>query len=75
MNVSSDHDLRSVLRLSDHQVSTGIALFYVFYIVFDLPSNLVLSKNCNPAIWMSRTVVMCGIICLGMVGMKAAWSF
>jgi hypothetical protein len=74
MNLKQHHDLASELRLTDKQVSTGLALFYVCYVIFDLPSNLVMSKL-SPHVWMSRIVVGVGIIGTCLTAMKAAWSF
>ena len=74
MNSDVDHDLSSVLNLTPKQVSTGLALFYVCYVLFDLPSNLVMSKL-SPHVWMSRIVTGVGIIGVCLTAMKAAWSF
>ncbi|KAF2503090.1 MFS general substrate transporter [Lophium mytilinum] len=74
MNTKQGHDLASVLNLTPKQVSTGLALFYVCYVLFDLPSNLVMSKL-SPHVWMSRIVVGVGIIGTCLTAMKAAWSF
>lgn len=73
MNEAQHHDLSSVLHLSPHEVSTGLALFYVCYVIFDLPSNLIMTRL-SPRIWMSRIVVAVGIIGSCMAAMKAAWS-
>jgi MFS family permease len=73
MNEDSGHDLASVLHLSPKQVSTGLALFYVCYVIFDFPSNLIMSKL-SPHVWMSRIVIGVGIIGACMAAMKAAWS-
>ncbi|KAJ6021460.1 hypothetical protein N7540_006964 [Penicillium herquei] len=74
MNESSGHDLASVLHINSHQISTGLALFYVGYVVFDLPSNLVMTRL-SPHVWLSRIVISAGLIGTCMVAMKAAWSF
>ena len=74
MNADVGHDLGSVLHISPHQVSTGLALFYVCYVVFDLPSNLIMTRL-SPQVWMSRIVVSVGVIGSCMAAMKAAWSF
>ncbi|KAF2817098.1 MFS general substrate transporter [Mytilinidion resinicola] len=74
MNTKQGHDLASELNLTPKQVSTGLALFYVCYVLFDLPSNLVMSKL-SPHVWMSRIVVGVGIIGTCLTAMKAAWSF
>ena len=73
MNEAQGHDLSSELHLSPHQVSTGLALFYVCYVIFDLPSNLIMTRL-SPRIWMSRIVIAVGIIGSCMAAMKAAWS-
>ena len=74
MNISTKHDLGSVLSLTPKQVSTGLALFYVCYVIFDFPSNLVMTRL-NPGVWMSRIVFGVGVIGAFMALMKAAWSF
>ncbi|KAK1142556.1 hypothetical protein N8T08_007531 [Aspergillus melleus] len=73
MNADVGHDLGSVLNLTPHQISTGLALFYVCYVVFDLPSNLIMTRL-SPHVWMSRIVISVGIIGACMAAMKAAWS-
>ncbi|KAJ6151586.1 hypothetical protein N7470_007183 [Penicillium chermesinum] len=74
MNETTGHDLGSFLHINSHQISTGLALFYVGYVVFDLPSNLVMTRL-SPHVWMSRIVLSVGLIGTCMVAMKAAWSF
>ncbi|KAF2456761.1 high affinity nicotinic acid plasma membrane permease-like protein [Lineolata rhizophorae] len=74
MNLDSGHDLSSVLNITPKQVSTGLALFYVCYCVFDFPSNLIMSRL-SPHVWMSRIVVAVGIVGSCMAAMKAVWSF
>ncbi|KAL1310577.1 hypothetical protein AAFC00_000855 [Neodothiora populina] len=73
MNSAQHHSLKDVLHLTPKQVSTGLALFYVCYVVFDCPSNLIMSKL-SPHVWMSRIVISVGIIGTCMTAMKAAWS-
>lgn len=73
MNTSTHHDLPSVLNLTPHQISTALALFYVCYVIFDLPSNLLMTRLA-PHVWMSRIVVSVGVIGACMAAMKAAWS-
>lgn len=73
MNSAQGHDLSDVLNLTPKQVSTGLALFYVCYVIFDCPSNLIMSKL-SPHVWMSRIVLSVGIIGTCMTAMKAAWS-
>jgi hypothetical protein len=74
MNIKEKHDLGHELHLTGKQISTGLALFYVCYVLFDLPSNLVMTRL-SPRVWMSRIVIAVGIIGSCMTAMKAAWSF
>ena len=74
MNLAEHHDLASVLGLTQKNVSTGLALFYVCYVVFDFPSNLIMTRL-SPRVWMSRIVVAVGVIGACMAAMRAAWSF
>ncbi|KAH7056027.1 major facilitator superfamily domain-containing protein [Macrophomina phaseolina] len=74
MNSDVGHDLASIMNLTAKEVSTGLALFYVCYVIFDLPSNLVMSKL-SPHLWMSRIVIGVGIIGACMAAVKAEWSF
>ncbi|KAI9932842.1 hypothetical protein MW887_009094 [Aspergillus wentii] len=73
MNSDEGHDLGDVLHLTPHQISTGLALFYVCYVVFDLPSNLIMTRL-SPHVWMSRIVISVGVIGTCLTAMKAAWS-
>ena len=73
MNEAQHHDLEEVLHLKPKQVSTGLALFYVCYVIFDFPSNLIMTRL-SPRVWMSRIVIGVGIIGSCMAAMKAAWS-
>ena len=74
MNPKQHHTLSEVLHLDGHQVSTGLALFYVCYVIFDLPSNLIMSRL-SPRVWMSRIVIGVGVIGACQAAIKAAWSF
>ncbi|OJD34607.1 mfs transporter [Diplodia corticola] len=74
MNSDVGHDLASQMHLTAKEVSTGLALFYVCYVIFDLPSNLIMSRL-SPHIWMSRIVVGVGIIGACMAAVRSEWSF
>jgi presenilin-like A22 family membrane protease len=60
MNTKEGHSLSQNLHLDAHQVSTGVAIFYVGYLLFDLPFNLVMTKLA-PQAWISRIVVTIGV--------------
>ncbi|OTB15057.1 hypothetical protein K445DRAFT_61629 [Daldinia sp. EC12] len=73
MNSDVGHDLMTMLRLSSNDVSTALALFYVSYVIFDCPSNLVMSKL-SPRVWMARIVFAVGVIGACFTAVNAAWS-
>jgi len=73
MNEQSGHDLEQVLHLTSKQTSTALALFYVAYVVFDFPSNLIMTRL-SPRAWMARIVFAVGIIGACFAAVEAAWS-
>ncbi|KAK2627512.1 hypothetical protein QTJ16_003478 [Diplocarpon rosae] len=73
MNTASGHNLMQRLDLSAKQTSTALALFYVAYVVFNLPSSLVMTKL-SPRVWMARTVFAVGLIGACFAAVQAAWS-
>jgi sugar phosphate permease len=73
MNRAQGHDLMTTLNLDAKDVSLALALFYVAYIVFDLPSNLVMSRV-SPRLWMARIVIATGVIGCCFTAAKSAWS-
>ncbi|KAK4192941.1 major facilitator superfamily domain-containing protein [Podospora australis] len=73
MNAKDKHDLLSVLGLTPKDVSTALALFYVSYVLFDLPSNLIMSRL-SPRVWMARIVLAVGIIGACFTAVQSAWS-
>lgn len=73
MNADQGHDLMQVLRLTSKDTSTALALFYVSYVIFDCPSNLVMSKL-SPRVWMARIVFAVGVIGMCFAAVRAAWS-
>ncbi|KAH6630867.1 major facilitator superfamily domain-containing protein [Chaetomium sp. MPI-SDFR-AT-0129] len=73
MNTAAHHDLASVLSLSPRDTSTALALFYVSYVLFDLPSNLVMSRL-SPRVWMARIVFAVGVVGTCFTAVGAAWS-
>ncbi|KAI1177135.1 vitamin H transporter 1/biotin symporter vht1 [Nemania sp. FL0916] len=73
MNADVGHDLITVLSLSSKDISTALALFYVAYVLFDFPSNLIMSKL-SPRAWMARIVFAVGLIGASFTAVKDAWS-
>ena len=73
MNRAEGHDIVTVLGLSPKDTSTALALFYVSYVLFDLPSNLIMSKL-GPRVWMARIVFAVGVIGACFAAVQDAWS-
>lgn len=61
MNRAQGHSLRQELDLTSKQLSTASALYYVGYILFDVPANLVMTKV-SPQSWLARIVVTVGVV-------------
>ncbi len=73
MNKAAGHDLEQVLGLTPKDTSTALALFYVSYVIFDFPSNLIMSKL-SPRVWMARIVFAVGVIGTCFTAVQSAWS-
>jgi MFS family permease len=73
MNADVKHDLMSVLGLTDRDTSTALALFYVAYVLFDCPSNLLMSKL-SPRAWMARIVFATSLVGACFAAVKDPWS-
>ncbi|RDA82779.1 hypothetical protein CP532_0410 [Ophiocordyceps camponoti-leonardi (nom. inval.)] len=73
MNKNEGHDLMNVLHLSPRDVSTALALFYIAYVIFDFPSNLIMSKL-SPRAWMARIVFATGLVGACFTLVESAWS-
>lgn len=61
MNSLEGHSLAQRLKLTSHDTSTASALYYVGYIIFDVPMNLVLTKV-SAQTWLSRIVITVGLV-------------
>jgi MFS family permease len=73
MNKDVGHDLMTVLNLTPKDTSLALALFYVAYVIFDFPSNLVMSKL-SPRVWMARIVFATGLVGACFAAVQDAWS-
>ncbi|KAL4937699.1 hypothetical protein BDV06DRAFT_215677 [Aspergillus oleicola] len=60
--------LEDDLNITNHQYDIGLAIFYLFYILSEVPSNLII-KKASPKIWLPALTAVWGIItmCLGFV--------
>lgn len=49
------------LGLSSHQWGTALAVFYVFYVIAEIPSSLLL-KRITPRLWLAGLGFVCGVL-------------
>ena len=56
MNSEQGHSLIQELKLSSKDTSTASALYYVGYIIFDVPMNLIMTRV-SPQSWLARIVI------------------
>lgn len=61
MNREEGNSLGQRLNLSSHDISVASALYYVGYIVFDVPMNLTMTKV-SPQSWLARIVITVGVV-------------
>lgn len=61
MNSELGHSLGQQLKLSSKDTSTASALYYVGYIIFDVPMNLIMTKV-SPQSWLARIVITVGLV-------------
>lgn len=73
MNSDKGHDLGTVLHLTPKDISLALALFYVSYVIFDFPSNLIMSKL-SPRLWMARIVFATSLVGTCFAAVQSAWS-
>ncbi|KAL4781725.1 major facilitator superfamily domain-containing protein [Aspergillus varians] len=67
--------LEDDLNITNHQYDIGLAIFYLFYILSEVPSNLII-KKASPKIWLPALTTVWGIItmCLGFVRNFASFA-
>ncbi|KAL2840824.1 major facilitator superfamily domain-containing protein [Aspergillus pseudodeflectus] len=60
--------LEDDLNITNDQYDIGLAVFYLFYILSEVPSNLII-KKASPKIWLPALTLIWGIftMCLGFV--------
>ncbi|GMM34977.1 hypothetical protein DASC09_023020 [Saccharomycopsis crataegensis] len=61
MNYKDGHSLEQSLGLNPHQLSVASALYYVSFIIFDLPMNLAMTRL-PPQIWLARIIISVGLV-------------
>lgn len=62
------------LGLTSQMYGLGAGLFYVTYIIFEVPSNIILARV-GARRWIARIMVTWGLIACGMAFIQSAISF
>ncbi|KND03968.1 uncharacterized protein SPPG_01419 [Spizellomyces punctatus DAOM BR117] len=73
-NAEKRNNLQATANISDEQFSVALAAFFVGYIVFEIPSNLIMKKVAAP-IWIARIMVSWGIVTTFQVLITQSWHF
>jgi ACS family tartrate transporter-like MFS transporter len=66
--------MKQQLHFSDTVYGTGAGIFFIGSALFDIPSNLILSKV-GPRLWIARIMITWGIISTCMMFVHSPWSF
>jgi MFS family permease len=61
-------------NMSDVEWSAGISLFYVGYIISQVPANVIIAKG-SPRVLLPCCMLAWSIVTICMVAMKSSWSF
>ncbi len=62
------------LSMSDAAFATGAGIFFIGYLFFEVPSNVLLKKF-GARMWIARIMISWGIISACMIFVKGEWSF
>jgi MFS transporter, ACS family, tartrate transporter len=60
--------------LDEEAYGLGAGIFYVGYLLFEVPSNLILLRM-GPRVWIARILVSWGLISSAMMFVMGPWSF
>ncbi|RCI07197.1 hypothetical protein CU098_013858 [Rhizopus stolonifer] len=74
MNSSEHHTLQDTSGLTSQQNNIGLGLFYVAYIIFEVPSNLLMAYV-NPSHWLARIMITWSIVTGCMAAISHPWHF
>jgi MFS transporter, ACS family, tartrate transporter len=62
------------LGMTEQQYAFGAGLFYVGYILFEVPSNLILRRT-GARVWIARILVSWGFVSSAMMFVTGAWGY
>ncbi|KAK0212692.1 major facilitator superfamily domain-containing protein [Desarmillaria ectypa] len=67
MNKEEGHDLLTETRLTSYQYTIALAIFFLAYAFFEVPSNVLL-KRLRPSRWIATLMFIWGVITIGLGG-------
>ncbi|KAL0093583.1 major facilitator superfamily domain-containing protein [Phycomyces blakesleeanus] len=74
MNKQAGHTMAQTVGLDSSQNNIGLGLFYVAYIIFEVPSNLIMT-HVNPAFWIARIMITWSIVTGCLAAITKPWHF
>ncbi|KAJ3266321.1 hypothetical protein HK104_006132, partial [Borealophlyctis nickersoniae] len=73
-NAEKKHTILNTAGMSVDEFATALAAFFVGYIVFEVPSNMVMKKVAAP-IWFARIMISWGVVTTFQVLVTKTWHF
>ncbi len=62
------------LHMGEQEYALGAGLFYVGYLLFEVPSNLILRRT-GARVWIARILISWGVISSSMMFVRGPWGF
>ena len=62
------------LQMGERAYALGAGIFYIGYLIFEIPSNLILSRV-GARRWIGRILISWGLITVAMMACRGTWSF
>jgi ACS family tartrate transporter-like MFS transporter len=62
------------LQMGERAYALGAGIFYIGYVLFEVPSNLILSRI-GARRWIGRIMISWGLITAAMMAVRGPWSF
>ncbi|KAG2226073.1 hypothetical protein INT45_011690 [Circinella minor] len=61
--------LTDMIAVTEDDYNTALSIFFLGYVLFDIPSNVILNKL-GPRLWISIIIVLCGGVLMAMAAVK-----
>jgi|HubBroStandDraft_5_1064220.scaffolds.fasta_scaffold33694_1 ACS family tartrate transporter-like MFS transporter len=62
------------LQMGERAYALGAGIFYIGYLIFEIPSNLILSRV-GARRWIGRILISWGLITMATMAVRGPWSF